>query len=135
MESLDLIKQKPPKSWWTPILVIVLMFVLAGGLGTGMLMWGFILISFQAAFDEKTDTAALAAQLGFLFPLLGISLYNRLVNKRSLRALGFAREKWLLTYAKGFALGTVCLLAIVLVATLFGGFKLSVTPQPDWVLL
>lgn len=32
MESLDLIKQKPPKSWWTPILVMVLTFVLAGGI-------------------------------------------------------------------------------------------------------
>lgn len=135
MESLNLIKQRPGKTWWTPILVMILMFVLAGGLGTGLLMWGFSLISGQAAFDEKTASGALAALFGFLFPLLGISLYNRLVNKRSLRALGFAREKWLLTYAKGFALGTVCLLAIVLVATLFGGFKLSVTPQPDWLLL
>uniref|UniRef100_UPI0022E58482 hypothetical protein n=2 Tax=Ligilactobacillus agilis TaxID=1601 RepID=UPI0022E58482 len=61
MESLDLIKQKPPKSWWTPILVMVLTFVLAGGLGTGLLMWGFSLISGQAAFDEKTASGALAA--------------------------------------------------------------------------
>ncbi len=92
MESLDLIKQKPPKSWWTPILVMVLIFVLANGLGTTLLVVGFGLFGGQPeVFDEKTASGALAALFGFLFPLLGIILYNRLVNKRSLRALGFAR--------------------------------------------
>ncbi len=129
MNSFILTKQKPPKNWITPILwglfdffIIQVLFLVP------------IYITFEFfEYNPKIETIVLL--FGFMYPLLGIFVINRYVNKRSIEALGFHKSKWLSKYGVGILIGTLLIALTCGGAFILGALKLELNTEADFLFL
>lgn len=105
MNSLELLKEKAPKTWWTALLVVIL-YSFVQGFSQEVLLKLFI--------NEPLSLALSAFAMGLLFILLWVNL----VEKNSVKTLGFHREEFLKSVGYGL-LGAVCSVSIIVVIILF----------------
>ncbi len=126
MKSYDLTKAKPPKYWFTPIIwgVFALLIV-----PTVFLMPIFM---FAQYFISDYLFVIVLNLYSFIFILLFILLLNKHLNKRTVEALGFHKEKLVLNYLIGIFIGILMIASVFLLAILFGGATVELNDSVDW---
>ena len=124
MHSVDYVKEKPSKFWWT---ALPLAFVFAM-LGAAIVDPFVGMIMGQTPYTE---------QVGGLFTFAGAIFltvaYTLWVKKRSIRALGFKKEDFAANYALGLGIGISLIVLVVGSATIFGGFGISLNKDIQWI--
>lgn len=126
--------KKPARTWWGPLIVVVILFLVAGGIGSTISALLFGLVTGQGfSFDTTTAAGGLGMMFGFLFPLCGLLLWNSKRDKRSVGALGMYRTGAVYKYIAGFLAGGVFLALCVGVAMAFGGFQFTMAGSVNWL--
>lgn len=135
-KSLELMKQNPPKSWWSPILVVVITFLIVGSFSSIASVFIVSLITGEQLSVETTSiSGSLGALFGFTASLIAILLWNKKKNKRSAESLGFTRTGIIKNYLIGFVLAVVFLTIIMAIAYLLGGYKFSLSSNVSIALI
>ena len=96
---------------------IILFFILL--LAISMVQYMF----YDMNAEVQTPLNFLFAHLSFIFSPILIYLYITKIEKRSLRSIGFSKGNAISSVLKGFLIGLLLILAIVIIGVLFGQFK------------
>lgn len=96
---------------------IILFFILL--LAISMVQYMF----YDMNAEVQTPLNFLFAHLSFIFSPILIYLYITKIENRSLRSIGFSKGNAISSVLKGFLIGLLLILAIVIIGVLFGQFK------------
>ena len=96
---------------------IILFFILL--LAISMVQYMF----YDMNAEVQTPLNFLFAHLSFIFSPILIYLYITKIEKRSLRSIGFSKGNAISSVLKGFLIGLLLILAIVIIGVSFGQFK------------
>lgn len=137
MENFYYFKMNPPKSWWRPVLVVILMFVLLGGISTILFSSILALVTHENLTKITSDSlsSSLGSLYAFGFVLLGIIYWNRKIDHRPLQALGFVKDKLVSRYSLGFVLGAGALNLLALLVILTGSLHFQLHQNIEFGLL
>lgn len=131
-ETMQLIAARAPKAWWTPILVALLAFSASGALALVLVA---TILGEPSNFKTSSISGTLTALFGFVLALMFLIAYNKFINKRSLRALGFKKEHAISSYLAGFAAGAILVCAVLSIGYLFGAFEIRLTQHINPILV
>lgn len=135
-KTLELMKEKPNKSWWSTLLVGAASFLL------GQILFGILVAPLLGALTGEADVESMTSYAGSLTGLFsfGLSLfllmaYNKKVNKRDHAALGFATESPLKEYGQGILAGLVAIVTVVGLAWILGAYSFEVSSKTNWLAI
>lgn len=91
-------------------------------------------INFSA--DMMNDNISMLLMLfGTALPLIGIVIYGRFVDKRSLRSFGFYKEKAVLKYLLGLVIGCALITSSILLLGLFGFYSFEKVENCNYIMV
>lgn len=122
MSSLELLKKKPPKYWWTPILVVILYSVIQG-------------VSWQAFISPFISDEIMGNLLSFSFGLIFILIWVKFIERHSLKTLGFHKQDCLKNIFYGLVLGAISVAIIVFIIMIFGGLSFQLSGYKNFAII
>ncbi len=124
--SFELTKANPPQNWFTPFLWGVVLFF-----GAQFVFGAPMFIAAKSIMPGHIGEM-IAALFSFSFSIIGALLVNKYVNKRTVSALGFHKEKWLAKYGLGILIGLGLIAFVVGSSMLLGTLSVKVSPAISW---
>ncbi len=126
MNSFELTKAKPPKHWFDPIrwgVLIFFIFIVVSSLTIRIL---FMKVA------PSLEIYIISQLFTFIFLIITVFIINRFVNKRTVEALGFHREKWISKYLIGVLIGTILIGFTCGSAILLGALTVEFNNGVNW---
>lgn len=126
MNSIDLVRENPPKSIKGAIIRVFLIFIVAQILSTVVVAAYGILSGNGVNFENGDGISDLLMLYSFIFMIWG-AIYHTKRQKRSCLALGFRRKNIVKDYIIGFVLASVFISALVGIVSIGGFYSISLS--------
>ncbi len=130
-KSMALTREERVGRTWTPIFGLILIFFMAFLLMLPFIFIGIVLRGPE--FQAMIQGSLFVNLFLFVFVLFATCGYCRLVEKRSMRSMGFFKEELFKNYGLGLAIGIVFLILILVANLLVGSSTIRLNPNILWI--